>query len=121
VPDPSQYQKEQLKIYLDGSVSKAEILFGLHLRELKLKFETQFQFCKDRRWKADFYLPEQHLLIEVHGSVWQQGRHTRGEGFESDREKMNTATMMGYRTLEFSTGQVEKGIAKEFLAEWLDL
>ncbi len=49
------------------------------------------------------------FALEIHGSVWAQGRHTRGGGFEADREKMNSAVLMGWRVLEYSTGQVKNG------------
>jgi very-short-patch-repair endonuclease len=95
------------------------LLMEKFLRELGLIFEREFHFCRDRRWKADFHIPKHRLLIEVHGSVYTQGGHTRGKGFEDDREKMNTAQMMGYKVLEFSTGQVESGEAKAFIERYL--
>jgi very-short-patch-repair endonuclease len=101
----------------------AGTLLEIHLRELKLNFVREFKFYTERDWRADFLIsPEGEIfaiLVEIEGSVWTQGRHTRGAGFLADMEKYNTATMLGFRVLRFSTEQVETGKAKEFLKEWL--
>jgi very-short-patch-repair endonuclease len=108
----------------------AGTVLEIHLRELGLLFEREFKFHPCRDWRADFLiapplplgsLPWQpsRILLEVEGSVWTQGRHTRGSGFLADMEKYNTATMLGYRVLRFSTEQVERGEAKEFLRKFL--
>ena len=34
--------------------NQATILLEEHLKELGLHFEAEYQFCKDRRWRADF-------------------------------------------------------------------
>ena|SRR5215475_10721157 len=97
----------------------ANILLEKHLKELGFNFEREYRFHETRRWKADYHLLGHRILIELHGSVYQQGRHTRGAGFEDDREKMNTAQMLGYRVLEFSTSQVLRGFARDFLKHYL--
>jgi very-short-patch-repair endonuclease len=99
--------------------NEAQILLGQHINELKISYGMEYQFDKSRRWRADFYLIEHGILIEIEGSVWTQGRHTRGAGFLADMEKYNTATMLGYRVLRFSTQQVLDGTARAFLKEWL--
>jgi very-short-patch-repair endonuclease len=101
----------------------AGTVLEIHLRELGLKFEREFIFSTERKWRADFLILDAKsfmpFLIEIEGSVWTQGRHTRGSGFLKDMEKYNTATMLGYRVLRFSTQQVERGEAKEFLRKFL--
>lgn len=97
----------------------ATILFRKHLRELGLPYTEEFKFNEQRRWRADFHLPDQRILIEIEGSVFTAGRHTRGKGFEADCLKYNHATMAGYRLLRFSTQQVLRGTARAFLAEHL--
>jgi very-short-patch-repair endonuclease len=102
----------------------AGTVLEIHLRELGLEYWREYKFDDDRDWRADFliYPPEvkrDAVLLEIEGSVWTQGRHTRGSGFLKDMEKYNTATMLGYRVLRFSTQQVERGEAKEFLRKFL--
>ena len=41
----------------------------------------------------------QKVAVEVHGGTWVGGRHTRGAGFEKDREKMNEAHLLGWLVL----------------------
>jgi len=55
--------------------------------------------------------PTTHLRVSINGGVYTQGRHTRGKGQEGDMEKLNEATILGWRVLQFSTGQVQRGIA----------
>ena len=99
--------------------SDAPELLAIHLAELGLEFVREYRFHEDRKWRADFFIAEYSILIEIEGSVWVQGRHTRGAGFLADMEKYNTATMQGYRVLRFSTQQVLDGSAKRFLKSWL--
>jgi very-short-patch-repair endonuclease len=104
---------------------EAENLLAIHLTELGLTFVREYKFCKDRKWRADFAIeipPWEHkatVLVEIEGGIWRQGRHTRGTGFIADLEKYNTAAMLGYRLLRFSTQHVLEGQAKAFLKEWL--
>lgn len=40
-----------------------------------------------RKFRADFALPQKHLLIEIEGGAWTGGRHVRPMGFLRDAEK----------------------------------
>lgn len=70
----------------------------------------EVRFHPIRKWRFDLGWPEKKVALEVHGGVWQQGRHTRGGGFEGDREKMNEAQLLGWKILEYSTGQIRDGL-----------
>lgn len=89
-------------------------LIQVFLAELKQEGlpqpELEYRFHSIRRWRFDAAFPEKKVAVEVHGSVYQQGRHTRGKGFENDREKMNEAQLLGWKVLEYSTGQVRDGV-----------
>jgi hypothetical protein len=69
--------------------------------------EPEYHALGDRR-RFDWAWPKYHLLVEVHGGVWIQGRHTRGSSFIGDRRKMNDAVIMGYRVLEYPVGTIEE-------------
>jgi very-short-patch-repair endonuclease len=71
----------------------------------------EYRFDRKRRWRLDFAWPEERFGVEVHGGIWTQGRHTRGAGFERDREKMAEALASGWRVLEVTAGQVRTGEA----------
>jgi very-short-patch-repair endonuclease len=81
------------------------------LKQAKLPApELEHRFHPERKWRFDIAFPEQKVAVEVHGAVYANGRHTRGHGFEADREKMNEAQIMGWTVLEYSTGQVMDGV-----------
>jgi very-short-patch-repair endonuclease len=68
---------------------------------------AEFRFHDARKWRADFAIPSKRLLIEIDGGIFSGGRHTRGAGFLADMEKMNAATMLGYRVLRYSPQQLK--------------
>ena len=73
--------------------------------------ERNYRFHSKRRWEADFAWPDRKLIAEVHGSTWTGGRHVRGQGFQDDRIKMNSATLSGWQVLEFTGDDVNDGWA----------
>jgi hypothetical protein len=98
--------------------NEAHVLLEEQFQELGLLFIAEFTFHPARRWRFD-YLIGDHVAVEIEGSIWTSGRHTRGQGFQGDIEKYNHATMMGYRLLRFSTADVLEGRAKAFIQEHL--
>ncbi|NNH86229.1 DUF559 domain-containing protein [Acinetobacter sp. ANC 4279] len=84
---------------------------SLQLKALKIEFEREFKFHPKRKWSADFHIIGKKILVEVEGGIWSGGRHTRGKGYIGDMEKYNSATMMGYQVIRFSTEQVKSGLA----------
>ncbi|MFW1975649.1 DUF559 domain-containing protein [Acinetobacter baumannii] len=91
--------------------SVGEVLLATHLRACKIGFEQEYKFHPDRKWRADFLITDTKILIEVEGGIWSGGRHTRGKGYLGDMEKYNSAAMMGFTVLRFSTEQVKSGMA----------
>ncbi len=79
----------------------------------------EHKFHPTRRWRADLAWPDQMVLAEIDGGTWVQGRHTRPQGFENDCEKLNTAVLMGWRVLRFTTAMVEDGRAVQTIKEVL--
>lgn len=116
---PSTKQRDS-RVPPSGRTPLSHTLLEKHLRELKCPFIPEFRFHIDRKWRFDYLLPDSNVAIEVEGSVWTQGRHTRGKGFLADMLKYRTAAMMGYRVCRFSTQEVLNGEAKKFLQEWLE-
>ncbi len=91
--------------------SVGEMVLATHLRACKIGFEQEYKFHPERKWRADFLITGTKILIEVEGGIWSGGRHTRGRGFIGDMEKYNSAAMMGFTVLRFSTEQVKSGLA----------
>ena len=88
-----------------------EAKLARELKTLKIKFEQEFYFHPERKWRADFHLIDKKILVEVEGGIWSGGSHTRGKGYLRDLEKYNAATMMGFQVIRFSTDQVKSGHA----------
>lgn len=53
-------------------------------------------------WRFDIAIPEHMIAIELDGGTWTNGRHSRGVGVISDMDKLNTATVHGWRVLRFT-------------------
>lgn len=75
------------------------------LKELNLKVVKEHQFHETRKWRFDWCIPSHKIAIEEEGSVWTNGRHTRGKGFIGDMEKYNTATAMGWKIIRILPGK----------------
>lgn len=96
---------------LSQPLSEGEETLAQHLKANKIAALREFRFCTDRKWRLDFGILPEKLGIEVEGGTKGKSRHTQHDGFEKDNDKYNTATIMGWRILRFSTDQVVKGHA----------
>lgn len=54
----------------------------------------EHRFHPTRKWRLD-YFHESGVGIEIEGSIWTSGRHTRGSGFLADIEKYNALSERG--------------------------
>lgn len=100
--------------------NEAHLLIEHYLTELNVGWVREFRFDGNRRWRADFAVPEHRVLIEVDGGAFVHGRHTRGVGFQNDCDKQNAATAQGWRVFRFTPRDVKTGKAKAMLRELLD-
>lgn len=69
------------------------------------KKEVVFSSIMDtkRKFRADYFLPEYNIIIEINGGQWNRGRHTRGgKGYENDLTKLNLAQLHGFRIYQFT-------------------
>jgi very-short-patch-repair endonuclease len=58
-------------------------------------------FHAQRRWRFDCAWPAQMVALEIDGGAWSNGRHTRGQGFLNDLDKLNSAVLLGWKVLRF--------------------
>ncbi len=84
-----------------------------------VKVEREYQFAPPRSWRADFCVVEAKLLIEIEGGTWVNGRHNRASGMAADCTKYNTAVLLGFRVLRFTTEQVISGTAIDTILQAL--
>lgn len=100
-------------------MSDAEEALAFQLKAVGISFEREVVFAPPRKWRADFVTngtllddwTVAPLLIEVDGGSFVAGRHTSGTGFEKDAEKLNAATLLGYRILRFTPHMIDDGRA----------
>lgn len=69
------------------------------------EFIPEYKFDPTRKWRFDFALPHKKIAIEVNGGVFTQGRHTRGNGYINDMEKLNKAVELGWKVLQYTPQQ----------------
>lgn len=68
--------------------------------------ETEYKFCPERKFRADFASIESKILIEVEGGQWVMGRHQRGSGYAKDAEKYNIATALGFMVFRVTSSML---------------
>jgi hypothetical protein len=68
--------------------------------------EAEYRFAAPRRWRFDYAFPAHLVALEVDGSTWTNGRHTRGSGWQRDTEKLNAAAVLGWRMLRCTPQQL---------------
>lgn len=69
--------------------------------------EREYRFHPTRRWRFDFAWPREQISLEYQGGIYTRGGHVRGLGYENDAEKLNQATVLGWRCL-FATPNLVK-------------
>ena len=63
----------------------------------------EHRFHPKRMWRFDFAWPEYKLAVEIDGGTFIGGRHNQGIQFSKDCEKLNAATLLGWRVLRYTT------------------
>lgn len=79
----------------------------------------QFMAVPGRRYRWDLAWPDRHLLLEIQGGVFTGGKHGRGAGIIKDQEKLNLATIHGYRVLQVSAPHLRSGQALAWVKQAL--
>lgn len=103
----------------------------------------EYRFHKERKWRFDLAYPEIRVAIEVEGGSFSApvkchicgnlvkyrtktgklipvragGRHNRGESFERDLEKYNTAALHGWLLLRVTPGMIKDGRAVSVIGD----
>lgn len=100
--------KSKTKAKLEKKISDsaqivAQIFTGLPAPLIEYKFHPV------RRWRFDYYFPQQKVALEVQGGIFIQGRHSRGASLLKEYEKLNEAAAMGIRMLYCTPQQLKKG------------
>lgn len=79
----------------------------------KIPYSTEYRFHPVRKWRFDVVIgktgeeiEKQKIAIEYNGGVFTGGRHTRGNGYLNDLDKINHAQIAGFRVLQYSAGHL---------------
>ncbi len=92
----------------------------------KIEYIREYQAIQGRRFKWDFYfpqdcwtigLPTSPILLEIQGGIWIKGGHSTGTGIERDMEKLALATLNGFRTLQVGAKHIKNGQALKWVQE----
>lgn len=74
-----------------------------------------------RRFRWDFVYPDRLICIEIQGGTWVANTgHTSGSGLQRDMIKNNLAVLYGWTPYQFTTRQVNGGVAAKFIKEVLN-
>ena len=74
------------------------------LKQPALKPEIPFD--DERGWRIDRADDVAKVGVELEGGIWNQGRHTRPEGYEEDCRKYNAATARGWLIFRITAGML---------------
>lgn len=101
-------------------ISKAEEMFDLHLKAMKLEAEREYRFHPERKWRFDFAWPDRKTAVEIEGVLWNgQGRHQTPKGMAGDCNKYNEARRLGWSVYRFTQEQVKRGEAIKYMTEMI--
>ena len=92
-----------------GMTAEERLASQLELAGYNYEREVLF-FHPHRKWRADFFLKDHSLFIEIEGIRYDGTRritrHQSGVGFERDCEKYNQMAILKYYLLRFSPDMV---------------
>lgn len=102
---------------------EAEMMLYIRSHNLQSGLVREFRFHPKRKWLIDFAYPDKKIGIEVHGGIWNGkfGGHTSGSGRMRDMEKMNEASLLGWRIIEVASNHIKNGQAIEWLKKLIEI
>lgn len=74
--------------------------------------EPECRFDAARRWRLDRAHRLARVAVELDGGVWTGGRHTRGNGYANDCEKLNAAAAQGWAVFRLTTDMLRDAPAQ---------
>ena len=114
------FKKRKRKTGIDSKSAKELLMFTLLSFFPRNMIELEYRFHPPRRFRFDYCVPSLKIAIEYNGSIWTQGRHTRGQGYMNDREKINLAQLDGWLVLEVVEEFVRDGRAHSMIEQAIE-
>ncbi len=118
-PLAQQILKEQKKAVREH----LELEFKMQLKAVGLRdgWVCEYEFHPERKWRFDFAWLDKKLAIEVDGgTTYGKSRHSKGDGYDNDCDKRNTAQAMGWIVFNFSSRMIKSGKAILFVQDYLN-
>ena len=78
-------------------------------------WESQWEWCEGRKYRADFCYPKQRVLVEVVGAAHLAGR----EKLEADCERTAIAASKGWLVVTVTAKTIKSGQAVEWVRKAL--
>jgi very-short-patch-repair endonuclease len=73
-----------------------------------LVLEEEYKFHPERKWRFDFAIPSLKCAVEFNGGVFDRnGSHTSLEKIGKDNEKLNAASVLGWKVLRYTADDYE--------------
>lgn len=112
-----------LKATMKRSSQKCQDYPGILLKQIECEGlplpVREHRFHPVRRWRFDRAYPGSKIAIEYECGIFSGGAYTRGKHFQSDCEKYNTSTPMGWHVFRVYCDMIYKG--KREVLEALEL
>lgn len=70
----------------------------------QMEWEREFRFCRQRRFRFDFAMPDLKIAVEIDG----RGRHQTVSGVRLDCEKGNLAIRLGWKVFHFPATDMKR-------------
>lgn len=104
-------------------MTNAEDVLNFQLRAAKVpEFVRQYRYAPPRKFRADFAWvlpPPIGLLVEVQGGIYTRKAHGSVTGVLADIERLNVATLAGWRVIRVTPDMVKDGTALQLIEEAL--
>ncbi len=103
-------------------VPRANAADGLMTQIVQIGLEPpvrEYRFHDVRHWRFDLAWPIWKLAVEADGGGFVAGRHGRGVGMESDREKFAEAACLGWVVVGVTPKQIRSGQAISWIERLL--
>ena len=70
--------------------------------------KKEYRFFNKRRWRFDRAWIDFKIAVELEGGIYSHGRHVRGQGFENDCIKYNTAITLGWVVFRVTSNMLKR-------------
>lgn len=105
VPEKKKGYSEDKGVKIPAHKPKAILWLDMNLQlwsnDHALTLEMEYRFCQDRRWRFDYAWPAIMLALEYNGGIFmQKSGHSNMKGLHRDSEKINRATVLGWKVLQ---------------------